>query len=165
MASKKGIIITIVILAAITAASFLFWVIPQEDQISLTISDHESYLNGVKEIHSLLNQTISTDFQKLKEGEISPDDYIEYADVTLTQTTSQISEFVASKPPNEWQDSYINYLEALKNFNSYVIETKVYANLIKDGKTEKLEEIGEKIQFFKSDSEKMIELSDKSRPM
>jgi len=165
MASKKGISITIIILSAITAASFLFWVIPQEDQISLTISDHENYLNGVKEIHSLLNQTISIDFQKLKEGEISPDDYIEYADVTLTQTTSQISEFVTSKPPNEWQDSYINYLEALKNFNSYVIETKVFANLIKNGKTEKLEEIGEKIKFFKSESEKMIELSDKSRPM
>jgi uncharacterized protein YxeA len=164
MASKKGIIITIIILAVITAASFLFWMIPQEDLASLTISDHENYLDGVKEIHSILDQTISKEFQNLKDKNTSPDEYIQISDITLTQITSQISEFVTSKPPNEWQDSYISYMDALRNFNSYVIETKVYANLIKDGNTEKLEEIEAKIQFFKSESEKLVELSDSSRP-
>jgi len=164
MASKKGIIITIIILAVITAGSFLFWMIPQEDQVSLTISDHENYLDGVKEIHSILDQTISKEFQNLKDETISTVEYNQIADVTSTQITSQISEFVTSKPPNEWQDSYINYMDALRNFNSYVIETKVYANLIKDGDTEKLEEIDEKIQSFKSESEKLKGLSDSSRP-
>ena len=164
MASKKGIIITIIILAVITAASFLFWMIPQEDLASLTISDHENYLDGVKEIHSILDQTISKEFQNLKDKNTSPDEYIQISDITLTQITSQISEFVTSKPPNEWQDSYISYMDSLRNFNSYVIETKVYANLIKDGNTEKLEEIEAKIQFFKSESEKLVELSDSSRP-
>jgi uncharacterized protein YxeA len=164
MASKKGIIITVLILAVITAASFLFWLIPQEDQLSFTISDHENYLDGVKEIHLILDQTISKEFQNLKDGNISADEYIQIADVTSTQITSQISEFVTSKPPNEWQDSYINYMDALKNFNLYVIETKVYANQIKDGNKEKLEEIEMKIQSYKSESEKMIGLSDSSRP-
>jgi len=164
MASKKGIIITIIILAAITASSFLFWLIPQEEGVSLTISDHENYLDGIKEIHSILDQTISKEFQNLKNEDISPDEYIQIADVTSTQITSQISEFVTSKPPNEWQNSYINYMDALKNFNSYVIETKVYANLIKDGNIEKLEEIEAKIQVYKSESEKLIGLSDSSRP-
>ncbi|MDH3276588.1 MAG: hypothetical protein OEL77_01755 [Nitrosopumilus sp.] len=164
MASKKGIIITIIILAVITASSFLFWLIPQEDKVSLTISDYENYLDGVKEIHSILDQTISKEFQNLKNEEISPEEYIQIADITSTQITSQISEFVTSKPPNQWQNSYINYMDALRNFNSYVIETKVYANLIKDGNIEKLEEIEGKIQVYKSESERLIVLSDSSRP-
>ena len=164
MASKKGITVTILILAAITAGSFLFWIIPQETQISFVISDHENYLDGVKEIHSLLDQTISTEFQNLKDENISPDEYIQIADVTSSQVTTQISEFVKSKPPNEWQDSYISYMEALKNFNSFVTETKVYANLVKHGKTDQLEETFTKIQSFKYESEILIEMSDNFRP-
>lgn len=164
MASKKGITLTIMILAAITAGSFLFWLIPQESQISLVISDHENYLDGVKEIHSILNQTISTEFQNLKNENISPDEYLQFADVTSSQITTQISEFVKSKPPNEWQNSYISYMEALKNFNSYVTETKVYANLVKQGKTDLLDETSTKIESFKSESEILIEISNNSRP-
>jgi hypothetical protein len=164
MASKKGIVFTIIILAAITAGSFLFWLIPQETQISLTVSDYENYLDGVKEIHSILDQTISTEFQNLKDGNISSDEYLQIADVTSTQVSSQISEFVTSKPPNEWQDSYISYMDALRNFNSYVTETKVYANLVKEGKTDQFEETLTNIQSYKSESETLIELSDNSRP-
>jgi predicted RNA-binding protein with EMAP domain len=164
MASKKGIIVTIIILVAITAGSFLFWIIPQESQMSLIISDHESYLDGIKEIHSILDQSISTEFQNLKDENLSPDEYLQMADVTSSQVTSQISEFVTSKPPNEWQDSYISYMDALKNFNSYVTETKVYANLVKEEKTDQLEETLTKIQSYKSESEMLIELSDNSRP-
>lgn len=164
MASKKGITLTIMILAAITAGSFLFWLIPQQSQISLVISDHENYLDGVKEIHSILNQTISTEFQNLKNENISPDEYLQFADITSSQITTMISEYVKSKPPNEWQNSYISYMEALKNFNSYVTETKVYANLVKQGKTDLLDETSTKIEFFKSESEILIEISDNSRP-
>ncbi len=164
MASKKGIAITIIILIAITAASFLFWFLPQESQFSLITTDHGNYLDGTKEIHFILEQTISTEFQKLKDGEISPDEYLQIADVTSSQISTQISEFVISKPPNEWQDSYISYLEAFKNFNSYVIETKVYANLIKEGKTDQLEQSLTKIQSFLDESNRFIETSDNSRP-
>lgn len=164
MASKKGIAITIIILAAITAGSFLFWVIPQENQMSLVISDHENYLDGVKEIHSIMDETISTEFKNLREETISPEEYLQIADVTSSQVTSKISEFVTSKPPDEWQDSYISYMDALTNFNSYITETKVYANLVNDGKTDQLEETLEKIQSFKNESERLIEMSDNSRP-
>ncbi|MDH3611039.1 MAG: hypothetical protein OEM79_04680 [Nitrosopumilus sp.] len=164
MASKKGIAVTIIILAAITAGSFLFWIIPQESQMSLITTDHENYLDGTKEIHSILDQTISTEFQNLKDEQITPDEYLQIADVTLSQVSSKISEFVISKPPTEWEDSYISYMEALRNFNSYVIETKVYANLVKEGKTEQMEESLAKISSLKSESEMLIRNSDNSRP-
>ncbi len=164
MASKKGIAVTIIILVAITAGSFLFWMIPQENQMSLVISDHENYLDGVKEIHSIMKETISTEFQNLKDETISPDEYLRIADVTSSQVTSQISEFVTSKPPSEWQDSYISYMDSLKNFNSYVTETKVYANLVKEGKRDQFEETLSKINSLQLESERLAEISDNSRP-
>ncbi|MDH3677206.1 MAG: hypothetical protein OEQ12_02775 [Nitrosopumilus sp.] len=164
MSSKKGIAVTIIILIAITAGSFLFWMIPQESQMSIVISNYENYLDGTKEIHSILYQTISDEFQNLKDQNISPEKYLETADVTSSQVSSKISEFVISKPPNEWQDSYIAYMDALKTFNSYITETKVYANLVKDEKIDKLEGILEKIESLKAESEMFIEMSDNSRP-
>ena len=37
MASKKGIALTITILAAITGASFLLWMIPQENETTFVM--------------------------------------------------------------------------------------------------------------------------------
>ena len=51
MASKKGIAITAIILAAITGASFLLWVIQQENDTTFIVTDYEGYLDGVKNIH------------------------------------------------------------------------------------------------------------------
>jgi hypothetical protein len=164
MASKKGIAVTVIILVVITASSFLFWMVPQENQMSIVISDHENYLDGTKEIHSILDETIATEFQNLKEGNISTDEYIQIADVTSSQVSTKISEFVTSKPPEEWQDSYITYMDALKNFNSYIIETKVYANLLKEEKTDQLEEELTKIESLKSEAKRLVEISDNSRP-
>ncbi len=164
MASKKGIAVTIIILGAITGASFLFWMVPQETQMSFVVSDYESYLDGIKERHSILDDSVETEFQNLRDGNISPDEYLQIADVVSSQVTGQISEFVTSKPPTEWQESYISYMEALKNFNTYVTETKVYANLVKDGNTDNLDETLEKIQNLKSEAERLVQISDGSRP-
>jgi hypothetical protein len=164
MASKKGIAVTVIILAAVTAASFLFWMVPQENQMSIVVSDHENYLDGTKEIHSILDESISTEFQNLKDGNISSEEYIQIADVTSSQVSTKISEFVTSKPPEDWQDSYIAYMDALKNFNSYITETKVYASLLKEGNADQLEETLTKIQSFKSEAETLAEISDNSRP-
>ena len=164
MASRKGIVVTVIILAAITAGSFLFWMVPQENQMTIVVSDHENYLDGVKEIHSVMSQTIAEEFQNLIEGTISPEEYLRTSDVISSQVTTQISEFVTSKPPAEWQESYINYMESLQNFNSYVTETKVYANFLKEGKTDKLGETMGKIESLKSESERLAKASNDSRP-
>ena len=162
MASKKGIVITCIILASITAASFLFWVIPQEVPSTLVVSDYENYLDGVKKIHQILQEDIETEFQNLLDGKTTPDDYIKIADGTLSQVTVQISEFITSKPSEKWQESYINYMEALKKFNSYIIETKVVANMIKEGQNNT--EVIQKIESLKLESQELINKSDKSRP-
>ena len=165
MASKKGITVTIIILIAITGASFLLWAVPQENETTFVISDYGNYLDGVKNIHEVLQESIDIEYQNLLKGEISPKDYIEVTEVTSSQVTSQISEFVISKPPEEWQDSYISYMDALKTFNSYIVETKVLSNLIEKGSTEEeMAETLQKIDSLKAESIEHVKISDELRP-
>jgi hypothetical protein len=162
MASKKGIIITVIILGAITGASFLFWVIPQESPSTIVVTDYENYLDGVKKIHQILQESIETEFQNLVDGKTSPEEYITISEVTSSQVTAQISEFVTTKPPEEWQDSYISYMEALKKFNAYIIETKVAANMLKVGNIDT--EIIKKIELLKTESQELANKSNELRP-
>ena len=165
MASKKGIAITAIILAAITGGSFLLWIVPQDVETTFVVSDYENYLDGVKNIHEVLQESIDLEYQNLRNEKISPQQYIAVTEITSTQVTAQISEFVTSKPPEEWQASYINYMDALKSFNSYIIETKVLANMIENGSSE--EEMSgtlEKIDLLKIEFTEFVKMSDQSRP-
>ena len=165
MASKKGIAVTAIILAAITGASFLVLYIPQDVETTFVVSDYENYLDGVKNIHEVLEESIEIEYENLKTGGISPQNYISVTEVTSSQVTTQISEFVTSKPSEEWQASYINYMEALKSFNSLIIETKVLAKMIENENTEdEMSETLEKIDMLKSKSIEFVKMSDQSRP-
>jgi len=165
MASKKGIAITAIILAAITGASFLLWIVPQDVKTTFVVSDYENYLDGVKNIHEVLEESIDIEYQNLRNGEISPQDYIALTELTSSQVTTQISEFVTSKPSEEWQASYISYMDALKSFNSYIIETKVLASMIENESTdEEMIETIEKIDALKAESAEFVKMSEQSRP-
>lgn len=165
MASKKGISVTIIILAAITGASFLFWTIPEETESTFVVSDYENYLDGTKKIHDILKESIDIEFQNLREGNITPDEYITTTEATTAQVTAKISEFVASKPSEEWAESYISYMDALKKFNSYIMETKVYANMMKEGSEKNdMDKIIQKIETLKLESTELIKNSDSLRP-
>jgi type II secretory pathway component GspD/PulD (secretin) len=165
MASKNGIAITVIILAAITGASFLMWQIPQDNETTFVISDYGDYLNEVKNIQEVLQESIDIEIQNLRNGEISPDDYIKITEVTSSQVTAQISEFVTSKPPEEWQDSYISYMDAMRKFNSFIGETKVLANMIEKGSTEEeMVKTLQKIESLKMESLDYVKISDETRP-
>jgi len=165
MASKKGIAVTVIILAAITGASFLFWIVPQDNESTFVISDYESYLDGVIKIHEVLQESIDIEYQNLHNGDISPEDYIKITEVTSSQVTTQISEFVTSKPPSEWVDSYISYMDAMKKFNEYIVETKVVANLIENESFEKeMAETILKIEILKTEYQEYVKISNESRP-
>ena len=165
MASKKGIVITAIILAAITGASFLLWFVPQDYETTFVVSDYGNYLDGRENIQEVLWESINFEYQNLRNGKISPEEYIVVTDVTSSQVTAQISEFVKSKPPEEWQDSYISYMEAMKKFNDYIGETKVLANMIESGSSEEeMSETIQKIESFKSEVMELVKISDESRP-
>ena len=165
MASKKGIAITAIILAAITGASFLLWVIPQENDTTFIVTDYEGYLNGAKNIHEVLQESIDIEYRNLQDGKITPNDYIAITEVTSSQVTTQISEFVTSKPSEQWQESYISYMNAMKKFNEYILETKVLANQIENGSIEEeIQQTVNKIDSIKAESIEYIINSNDLRP-
>jgi len=165
MATKKGIIITIGILGVITASSFLVWLIPQTNEPTFVVSDFESYLNNVKEIHQTLLLGIEEEFQNLLDEKISPDDYISVAEISSSQINSEIIQLVGSDPPEEWLESYINYMESLKKFNTYVRESIVVANMIKNeaGMSE-IEDFLKTNNEIKMESKTLSKASDDARP-
>ena len=165
MASKKGITITVIILALITAASFLLWVVPQENNSTFIVTDYEGYLDGVKNIHEVLQESIDIEYSNLQDGKISPSEYIIITEVTSSQVTTQISEFVTSKPSEKWQESYISYMNGMKKFNEYIIETKVLANQIENGSVDsKILETVNKIESIKLESIEYVNKSNELRP-
>ena len=165
MASKKGIAITAIILAAITGASFLLWVIPQENDTTFIVTDYQGYLDGVKNIHEVLQESIDIEYQKLRDGKSTPKDYIAITEVTSSQVTTQISEFITSKPSEQWQESYISYMNGMKKFNEYILETKVLANQIENGNIDKeILQTLEKIESIKAESIEYIKKSNELRP-
>ncbi len=165
MTSKKGIIITIGMLVAITSASFLIWFLPENNEIKFIVSDFDSHLDGIKNIHSVIRESIDIEFQNLLDEKIPPEEYIELAKASSSQINSQIIELVKSKATEEWLESYINYIESLRQYNSYIRETIVAASMIEKGiQSNEMKNVLQKLNEFKINSESLIIESDNTRP-
>ncbi len=158
--------ITGIILAAITAASFLVWLIPQNIETKIIISDFGVHLDNVKEIHSTLNNGINEEFKNMLDKKITPQEYTNLAEISSTQVNSQIMQLVESKAPEEWHESYLNYIEVLKIFNSEIRETTVVAALVSEDKqtTTEFRDVIKKIDLLKKDSKSLVDASDQARP-
>jgi len=165
VASKKGIVITVGILAAITISSSLIWMIPQNNEAVFVVSNFQDHIDVVKEIHNVIVDGIEIEFQNLLAGDITPEQYIEIADVSSTQIKSQIIRLVESDAPEEWYDSYLNYIEALRKTNSQILETIIVANLMEKGFDQNsIEEPLVKISNLKQESKSFVKISDELTP-
>lgn len=163
MTSKKGVAVTIGILVAITLASFIVWFIPSTNQ-SIPISDYKNNLDGIKNIHQAIKESVNEDFQRMLDNEISHDEFNERAKVASSQINSQIIKIMQSNPPEEWKKSYQSYQEALRTFNSYIRETQAVSSAVQDEESENIEKNLEKLNQLKEDSRELVKKSDNSRP-
>ena len=165
MASRKGIVVTIAILVGVVAASFLVYLIPEDTTMKITVSDFEKHLDITKEKTSMEATSIDESFKKLMEQELSPDEYIMIADVSSRQIRSLVIELTNSGATEEWVESYVNYISALKKLNEKIIETIVVANLMDDGaNSDYINEIITKIHQLEIEAADLITKSDTTRP-
>ena len=165
MASKKGIGLTIGILSAIVAASFIFWMIPQQSPMTIVVTDFENHLDGIKAKHDIISSGLEEPFSQMLNSEISHEEYIRIAMISTSQVNAIIIEMVDSGAPDDWQESYINYLESLRSFNIYIRETIVVGNMIGDNSDMgSIENALNEITRLKLESESFADASDKSRP-
>ena len=165
MASRKGIAVTAAILVGVVAASFLVYLLPEDTTMKISVSDFEKHLDITKERASMEVMGIDDSFKKLMNDEMNPDEYISTAEVTSSQLNSLIIELTNSGATEEWTESYVNYIGALKKLNGKIIETVVVANLITDdSNSDSINEILAKIKQLEAESLDLIKKSDSSRP-
>ena len=165
MASRKGIAVTVAILVGVVAASFLVYLLPEDTTMKISVSDFEEHLDITKERASMEVMGIDDSFKKLMNDEMNPDEYISIAEVTSSQLNSLIIELTNSGATEEWTESYVNYIGALKKLNGKIIETVVVANLITDdSNSDSINEILAKIKQLEAESLDLIKKSDSSRP-
>ena len=167
MASRKGVAVTVAVLAAVTGGSFFVWLAPEQadNQATFVVSDYAGYLDGARNIHEVLQESVEIDYQRLRDGSMAPEEYRVATEAVSSQMTSQISEFVTSKPPEEWQTSYIGHMEAMKKYNEYVRETVVLATMIQEDRSEEeIAEMVERIDAIKKESAELAEAAEDARP-
>jgi len=165
MASKKGIGVTIAFLVGIVAASFLVYLIPEDTTMKIVVSDFGKYLDITKEKAMLESVSIDESFEKLMEKKMSPNEYIGIAKVSSSQINSLIIELTDSGATQEWVESYVNYIGALKKLNEKITETIVVANLMNDDEnSNSINEIIAKIHQLEIESLDLIKKSDNTRP-
>jgi len=165
MASKKGIGVTIAFLGGVVAASFLVYLIPEDTTMKIVVSDFEKYLDITKEKAMLESVSIDESFEKLMEKKTSPNEYIGIAKVSSSQIDSLIIELIDSGATQEWAESYVNYIDALKKLNEKITETIVVANLMNDDdNSNSINEIIAKMHQLETESLDLIKKSDNTRP-
>ena len=165
MASTKGIAVTIAILVSVVSASFMVYLIPEDTTMKIVVSDFEEYLDITKEKASMEVTGIDGSFEKLMEKKMSPDEYIRIAEVSSSQINSLIIELTNSGATEEWTESYVNYIGALKKLNEKITETIVVANLMNsDNNSNSINEIIAEIHQLETESQDLIKKSDNTRP-
>ena len=164
MASKKGIGVTIAILVGVVAASFLVYLIPENTDMKLVVSDFEKHLDDIDERTSMLSTGIEKSFEDLINHKLSPKEYFVTAGVTQQQVNALIIELTLSAEPQEWTSSYKTYVGALKKLNEQITETVIVANLMKNGDSDSVNEIIPKIHELRAELLNLIEKSDNLRP-
>ena len=129
------------------------------------MSDFEKHLDITKEKASMEVAGIDESFEKLMEKKMSPDEYIRIAEVSSSQINSLIIELTNSGATEEWTESYINYIGALKKLNEKITETIVVANLMNsDNNSNSINEIIAKIHQLEIESQDLMKKSDNTRP-
>ena len=165
MASKKGIGVTIAVLVGVIAASFLVYLIPEDTTMKITVSDFGEHLDITKERALMESSSIDESFKKLMENDMNQDEYIRIAEVSSSQILTLIIELKDSGATQEWTESYVNYIGALKKLNEMITETIVIANLMdSDDNSNSINEIIDKIHQLKIESLDLTKKSDAARP-
>jgi len=164
LAKKRGIIVTIVIIAAITAVSFSVWFIPQNGDSSFVVSDFKAHLESIETRQQVIDDEIETDLQAMLAATVTPDNFIMRAEASTSQINALMIELVESGASQQWHESYLNYGESLRSYNSYLRETIVLANKIREGNSDNIQENLERLDVLKKESEAFAFKADETKP-
>jgi hypothetical protein len=155
-----------VVLIAITIASFSVWQIPDNPKMTIVVTDFESHLEGIDARHEIIANAVDESFSELMNEKMPAEEYIKIAEVSSLQNNGLLMELVESNAPEEWQESYINRITSLKSFEVYIIETMVMAEFLGDdyGNFEQKDDLLDKIEKFKQEFIQYAQMADSTKP-
>ena len=103
MSSKRGVVITVVILIAITIASFSVWIGNNATNTDMTIvvTDFENHQEGISERHEIISNAVEESFSELINEQISTEEYVRIAEISSSQNNALLMELAYSDAPQE----------------------------------------------------------------
>lgn len=164
MKSKKGIVITGIVLAAITAASFAVWMVPQNTPTRFIVSNASEDLDALIEQHGVVASSTSDEYNRMLAGQTTPDSYIAIAETTHSQVNSFIIKIVDTQVPSEWADSYGAFADSLRAYNSYLAETVVAAEKLKGNAQADISGEKSKMEQYLKQADEYLATSNSARP-
>ena len=162
--SKKGFIITAAVLAAITAASFSIWFIPQDTQTKIITSNPKDELDALIDQQKAIMDSDKEEFEKMVAGQITPDNYIMVADVSSSQIRAMIISVTEPNVSQEWLTSYSALAESLRAYNTYLRETIVIAEKLKADPAADISEEQAKLDQYLAQAQESTVTSNSARP-
>ena len=164
MQSKKGFIITGIALAAITAGSFAIWMIPQNSPTNIVMSNPKDQLDSLVDQYKAISDSDKEEFGKMISGQITAENYLGIADISSSQIRGMIISITAPDVPENWKSSYESFGEALKAHNTYLRETTVIAQKLKDNPSTDTSQDKANLEKFITQSQEALDASNKARP-
>ena len=164
MQSKKGFIITAVVLAAITGASFSIWFIPQDTQTKIVISNPKDELDALIDQQKTIADSDKEEFERMITGQITHDNYIAIAEVSSAQIRSMIISITEPDVSQEWHASYFALAESLRGYNTYLRETIVVAEKLKADPTTDIAQERANLDQYLVQVQESLSASNDARP-
>jgi hypothetical protein len=143
LVTKKGVALTVAIIVGFVAASFLIYLIPQSPQSDIiTLGDAREQLEFVMDRNKVVIDEFQTVFRLWENGDIDKNTFDSSADVSKEQVSMMILELRGKQIPNEWNQSYVLFIQALDNYKAYIEKTKEYVDFKSTGQTDPEKERG-----------------------
>ena len=167
MGSKKGVGITVVILIAITIASFMVWLgSPTDTEMTIVITDFENHDAGITERHKIISNSIEESLTQFMNGEIDGAEYDYIAKNASSQNNALLIELAYSDAPDEWQETYVSRIESLKSFGAYIRESMVFTTYLETDGTDsqQKDELLSNIENYKEEFLQFKQMANSAKP-
>jgi len=124
MATRRGAALTAALLAAVTAASFAIWLVPQgAPGGTIVVTDHAANLDGVEDRRAALAAGVSGLLEGVMAGAVSADEHAELARESAVIAKSELAGLLRTQAPPEWRASYAAAAESLRELGAYMSES------------------------------------------
>jgi hypothetical protein len=131
--SKKGLMLTCILVAAILGASFVVWLIPSENvpnqvssNMTVTFRDPNSTLISIKNQFIVLQGELQNQINNITQTSKANNDsgFRSLIDASITQNNELMLSLLNGKPGQSLMPDYLNLMSAMKNYSLYLSDLK-----------------------------------------